>query len=58
MSFHVAILWALFWISGLGPLHVMLYIPIGLSWIVGYGIYLGVKRLYPTSPSTVQEPQP
>lgn len=45
MSFHVALLWAIFWISGLGPLLVMLYIPIGVAWIVGYGIYLGIKRL-------------
>lgn len=29
MRFHEALLWALFWISGLGPLLVMLYIPKG-----------------------------
>jgi hypothetical protein len=45
MPFHVALLWALFWISGLGPVLVMLYIPIGVAWIIGYGIYLGIKRL-------------
>jgi hypothetical protein len=44
-TFHGAIFWALFWISGLGPLLVMLYIPIGVAWIIGYGIYLGVRRL-------------
>jgi hypothetical protein len=45
MSFHVAILWALFWISGLGPLLVMLYIPIGVAWIIGYGLFLGAMRI-------------
>lgn len=47
MPFHLALLWALFWISGLGPLLVMLYIPIGVAWIVGYGLYLGLRRLAP-----------
>ena len=56
MSFHVALLWALFWISGLGPLLVMLYIPIGLAWIVGYGLYLGFKRLTSTMPSPDRQP--
>lgn len=46
MPFHVALLWALFWISGLGPLLVMLYIPIGVAWIIGYGIYLGAKSSF------------
>lgn len=48
MSFHIALLWAIFWLSGLGPLLVMLYIPIGIAWIIGYGIYLGIKRLMPS----------
>lgn len=46
MSFHVALLWALFWISGLGPLLVMLYIPIGVAWIIVYGLYLGGQRIW------------
>jgi hypothetical protein len=56
MSFHVALLWAIFWISGLGPLLVMLYIPIGLAWIIGYGIYLGVRRLAVALSSTHLSP--
>jgi hypothetical protein len=46
MPFHVALLWAIFWISGLGPALVMLYIPIGVAWIIGYGIYLGARRTF------------
>ena len=45
-TIHGALFWALFWISGIGPLLVMLYIPIGVAWIIGYGIYLGAKRSF------------
>jgi hypothetical protein len=54
MSFHVALLWALLWVTGVIPALIVLYIPIGVAWIIGYGIYLGCKRLWAVAHSSAQ----
>ena len=44
-TLHGAAFWAILWVSGIMPALLMLYIPIGIAWIIGYGLYLGVRRL-------------
>ena len=44
-TIHGGLLWALLWITGIIPALIMAYIPVGLAWLAGYGVYLGLKRL-------------
>jgi hypothetical protein len=44
-TFSGAIFWALLWVTGVIPALLMLYIPIGLAWIIFYGLYLGGRRV-------------
>jgi hypothetical protein len=50
-TIHGALFWALLWVTGIIPALLMLYIPIGLAWVIGYEIYLGCRRL-----ASVQSP--
>lgn len=34
-TFHGFLFWFLFWITGIGPILLLLYTPIGVAWIIG-----------------------
>jgi hypothetical protein len=47
-TFHGAVFWLFFWLL-LGPFVVLIYVPIGVAWIIGCGLYLGCRRLLVSS---------
>lgn len=50
-TFHGFLFWVLFWITGIGPVLLLLYIPIGVAWVVGCGLYLVICRILRIKPT-------